>query len=151
MRPRTLVVLVCVSVLVVITLSGCLLDATSPGVADITFTITPSIFWVGVQEEITCNISESNGIGVDLNYAKATWYDEQGGLYGEEEREGEEAQELFDEIFGTHYLPPNVTLQIITPGPIIETGPPGRVVVTIGGTDDNGNFVTDSWEGEIRA
>jgi len=106
---------------------------------------------VGVQAEVTCSISESNGVGVDLNYLRATWYDEQGGTYREEEREGEEAKELLDEIFGTHYLPPNITLQITAPSPIIETGPSGRVVVIVGGTDDNGNFVIDSWEGEIRA
>ena len=151
MRPRTSVVLTCTSVLVAIVLSGCLLNLASPGTADITFTITPSVFWVGVQAEVTCSISESNGVGVDLNYLRATWYDEQGGTYREEEREGEEAQELLDEVFGTHYLPPNVSLQITAPGPIIETGPSGRVVVIVGGTDDNGNFVTDSWEGEIRA
>ena len=120
MRPRTSVVLMCTSVLVAIVLSGCLLDLTSPGTADITFTITPGVFWVGVQAEVTCSISESNGVGVDLNYLRATWYDEQGGTYREEEREGEEAKELLDEIFGTHYLPPNITLQITAPRRLVK-------------------------------
>jgi len=122
-----------------------------PGTADITLTITPSIFYIGVEVEVTYTVRESNGIGVDLNYAKTTWYDEQGNLYREDEWQGQEAQDMFDDIWGTHYLPPNGTLEGTVSDAFIATETPGRMVMTGGGTDDNGNFVTDSWEGEVRA
>ena len=122
-----------------------------PLTADITFTITPTVVYIGQPEDVTFTVSESNGIGVDLNYIKGMSYDEQGNLYEVNEYEGQEAQDMIDDIWGTHYLPPNGTLQATLSAGYIATEIPGRVVATGGGTDDNGNFVTDSCEIEIRA
>ncbi len=119
--------------------------------ADITFTMTPTVWYIDVPGDVTYTVSESNGIGVDLNYVKTMLYDEQGNLYEEQELQGQEAQDMFDYIWGTHDLPPNGTLQNTLDGGYIETDTPGRGVATIGGTDDNGNFVTDSCEVQIRA
>lgn len=118
--------------------------------AAITLTVTPSVFYIDVGVETTLTLRESNGIGVNLNHIKGVHYDTQGNLVFENEASGEGARQLFDEDFGTHYLPPHETLQMTSETTTLDSQTPGRMVMTIGGTDDNGNFVSASFESEIR-
>ena len=88
-------------------------------------------------------LHELNGVGVSLNYVKEESFDQWDNNTGGWEREGAAAESIFQGRFGTTYIPGNGELSCSYG---LVTSTPQRVVLTYGGTDDNGNEVRASAE-----
>jgi hypothetical protein len=97
---------------------------------------------------MTFTLRERNGVGVSLNYIKMETYNQWGDLKNRVVMKGQEAEQEFFNLFGTHTIRGEETLQATFN--TIESTPIGKRVITMGGTGDNGNSTRTSHEYHVK-
>jgi len=103
--------------------------------AQISANIIPNTIYVGVTTNATWKITESNGVGVSMNYMSLQRSDDF------TEYTGDEAISWYNEWFGTNIINPNGSIDA---SDNCIPSKPDTHLWTFGGTDDNGNYVSCS-------
>ena len=104
---------------------------------------------VGQTLNLTFTLREHEGVGVTLNFLREEGYDQANNLLWDIEFTDQQAQGIFQNIFGTHYVTGHGILSGMTPS-LLTSAFPGRGVCIFGGIDDNGHSVEASAEVTIQ-
>jgi len=138
-------VIVLLLVMIPILLGGCSIFPEKKKTAILSLDISPSVVSVGQTLNLTFTLQEHEGVGVTLNLLREEGYDQGNNLLWELEFHEQNAQGIFQNIFGTHYIAGDGILSAMTPS-LLTSGQPGRGVCIFGGVDDNGHRVEASAE-----
>ncbi|MQY58749.1 MAG: hypothetical protein GH144_03965 [Clostridia bacterium] len=145
MRPKRSFILLIILLIVSFSSAGCVL-LPKPGI--LTLRISPSTVYISESVLMTFTLRERNGVGVSLNYIKMETYNQWGDLKNRVVMKGQEAEQEFFNLFGTHTIRGEETLQATFN--TIESTPIGKRVITMGGTGDNGNSTRTSHEYHVK-
>ena len=149
MRNSKVIILLLLLAVTPILLGGCSLLPEKEKTAILSLRISPSVVSVGQTLNLTFTLQEHEGVGVTLNFLREEGYDQTNNLLWDIEFTDQQAQGIFQNIFGTHYIPGYGTLSAMTPS-LLTSALPGRGVCIFGGIDDNGHSVEASAELTIQ-
>jgi len=148
MRNSKVIIVLFLLGMVPILLGGCFLFPEKTR-AVLSLNISPNVVSIGQTLNLTFTLREHEGVGVTLNFLREEGYDQANNLLWDIEFTDQQAQGIFQNIFGTHYVIGHGILSGMTPS-LLTSAFPGRGVCIFGGIDDNGHSVEASAEVTIQ-
>ena len=147
MRNSKVIIVLFLLGMVPILLGGCFFPEKTRAV--LSLNISPNVVSVGQILNLTFTLREHEGVGVTLNFLREEGYDQANNLLWDIEFIDQQAQGIFQNILGTHYVTGHGILSGMTPS-LLTSAFPGRGVCIFGGIDDNGHSVEASAEVTIQ-
>jgi len=113
MRNSKVIIVLFLLGMVPILLGGCFFPEKTRAV--LSLHISPNVVSVGQTLNLTFTLREHEGVGVTLNFLREEGYDQANNLLWDIEFTDQQAQGIFQNIFGTHYVTGHGILSGMTP------------------------------------